>query len=109
MNIPTKFDTFTPRPLDRETAPVHTLVVKATEECHQRPAEVSTFDPSDDSLLELVVRVNDLNDNSPEFTQSVFTGGISTDIDFGTAFMQVQIITNGQGPLPTKKNFAELC
>ena len=89
MKITAKFDTFTPRPLDRETAPVHTLVVKATEECHQRPADVPTFDPSDDSLLELVVRVNDLNDNSPQFTQSVFTGGISTDIDFGTAFMQV--------------------
>ena len=47
MKITAKFDTFTPRPLDRETAPVHTLVVKATEECHQRPADVSVFDPSD--------------------------------------------------------------
>ena len=77
------------KPLDRETKPVHKLVIKATEECHQIPSKGQEFDSSDDSLLELVIYVNDQNDNSPQFTQKIFTGGISTDIDFGTSFMQV--------------------
>lgn len=77
------------RPLDREAIAMHKLVIKATEECHQKPVNISKFDPSDDSLLELVIFINDQNDNSPEFTQKLFTGGISTDIDFGTTFMQV--------------------
>ena len=86
---PYSHDMMAVRPLDRETNAMHKLVIKATEECHQKPANILKFDSSDDSLLELVVFINDQNDNSPEFTQKFFTGGISTDIDFGTTFMQV--------------------
>ena len=76
--------------LDREEMETHRLIVKATEECLHTPEDVEEFDPSDDSLLSIVVYVNDINDNPPVFSQQVFTGGISTDIDFGTAFMAVQ-------------------
>ena len=86
---PYSHDIMAVRPLDRETYPMHKLVIKATEECHQKPDDVLLFDPSDDSLLELIVYINDQNDNKPQFTQRIFTGGISTDIDFGTTFMHV--------------------
>ena len=86
---PYSHDIMTVQPLDREATAMHKLVIKATEECHQKPVNISKFDPSDDSLLELVIFINDQNDNSPQFTQKLFTGGISTDIDFGTTFMQV--------------------
>ena len=77
------------KPLDRETKDQYTVLVKATEECHQKPEKVLEFEPSDDSLVQVLVNVNDQNDNSPQFTQETFTGGISTDIDFGTSFMTV--------------------
>ena len=86
---PYSHDMMAVRPLDREAIAMHKLVIKATEECHQKPVNISKFDPSDDSLLELVIFINDQNDNSPQFSQKLFTGGISTDIDFGTTFMQV--------------------
>ena len=75
--------------LDREENSTHHLIVKATEECLRTPDPVAQFDPTDDSLLNLLIYVNDINDNPPVFSQQVFTGGISTDIDFGTSFMQV--------------------
>ena len=78
--------------LDREEQGTHRLIVKATEECLHTPEDVEEFDPSDDSLLSIVVYVNDINDNPPVFSHKVFTGGISTDIDFGTAFMAVHAI-----------------
>ena len=75
--------------LDREVQESYKLIIKATEECHQKPAMINSFNPSDDSLLQLTIFINDQNDNAPEFSQEIFTGGISTDIDFGTIFMQV--------------------
>ena len=87
---PYTHDMMITRALDREDQDSHEIIIKATEECHQKPQEITDFDPSDDSLLQVVIFINDQNDNSPEFSQAMFTGGISTDIDFGTAFMQVQ-------------------
>ena len=75
--------------LDREEKDVHILIIKATEECLHQPQKVAEFDSSDDSLLKLIINVNDVNDNAPIFLQSIFTGGISTDIEFGTAFMTI--------------------
>ena len=78
------------QPLDREETDIHHLIIQATEECLHTPLQVDSFNASDDSLLNVVVYVDDINDNPPEFSQSVFTGGISTDIDFGTSFMMLQ-------------------
>ena len=55
-----------------------------------KPEPVSQFDPSDDSQLHVVVHVTDQNDNSPKFSRPVFTGGISTDIEYGTEIMAVE-------------------
>ena len=77
------------RSLDREETAVHHLVVWATEDCasQQQPPSLSLKD--DSPVLHIVVTVLDVNDNPPEFTQSLFTGGVSTDVAFGTEFMRV--------------------
>lgn len=94
---PYTHDIMTTKALDREEQESHVIIIKATEECHHKPQEVQEFDPSDDSLLQVIIFVNDQNDNSPEFNQDMFTGGISTDIDFGTAFMQVKAVDADYG------------
>ena len=47
------------------------------------------LDPKDDRLLKVTVLVADIDDNPPAFHKSTFTGGIATDVDFGTAFMRI--------------------
>ena len=68
---------------------VYELVVLATEECLDPPTGTIDFDSSDDRLLRVIVNVGDIDDNPPAFHKSVFTGGIATDVDFGTAFMAI--------------------
>ena len=77
------------QPLDREEQDTHVVIIKATEECLHQPEKVDVFDSSDDTLLQLIIHINDENDNAPVFIKSTFTGGISTDIEFGTSFMRV--------------------
>lgn len=67
------------------------LLIKASEDCINKPANESFFDSSDDTLLKLIIKVLDVNDNSPKFIRRVFTGGVSTATDFGTTFMTVQV------------------
>lgn len=78
-------------PLDREDQDEHLLLVKATEDCINPPRNSSFFDASDDTLLKVIVKVNDMNDNPPQFTHRVFTGGVSTVTSFGTKFMHVKV------------------
>ena len=77
------------QPLDRELQSNHSLIIRATEDCSRKPDNVTEFDPSDDTLLKLNIYVTDVNDNSPVFDQRVFTGGVSTDLEFGARFMSV--------------------
>lgn len=106
--------------LDRERASEHVLLIKASEDCLHRPSpreskavessniisQLSTdmmsnlsmvdgwmFDPKDDTLLRVIVKVQDINDNPPHFVKKVFTGGVTTEADFGTEFMQVTVST----------------
>lgn len=44
------------------------------------------------STLTVHVIVNDVNDNAPMFTNKIFTGGITTEADFGIEFMHVKAI-----------------
>ncbi len=88
--LPLDHELMVTRQLDREERDEYQLVVKATEECLSPPTERIAFDATDDSLLKLNVFVNDVDDNAPQFTKPVFTGGISTDIDFGAIFMAVK-------------------
>lgn len=68
----------------------HLLLVKASEDCINKPANLSFFDSSDDTLLKVSINVLDENDNAPKFTHRVFTGGVSTATSFGTKFMHVK-------------------
>ena len=78
--------------LDREKTDYYVVVVKATEECGATvSANSSRFDPRDDTTLRLLIHVNDVNDNPPQFVKRVFTGGVTTDADFGTEFMQIKV------------------
>lgn len=52
---------------------------------------MNKFDAKDNSLLQVVINVIDVNDNPPKFLKSIFTGGVTTDADFGTVFMSVKV------------------
>lgn len=66
--------------------------MKASEDCLHSPPPLSQgFIQDDDSLLKVLVFVNDINDNAPEFVKRVFTGGVTTEADFGTEFMQIKV------------------
>lgn len=78
----------------------HVLVVKASENCATPPpANVTWFDPKDDTTLRLVINVLDINDNPPLFVKDIFTGGVTTEADFGTEFMSVRVRNNINGNL----------
>jgi hypothetical protein len=77
--------------LDREIHDSHTVLVEASEDCIHSPANHSTFDPSDDTLLKVTITVNDINDNAPHFVKRVFTGGVTTEADFGAEFMHLKV------------------
>ena len=77
------------RELDREEESLHILVVKASERCDATPDDMDFFDPNDDTLLKVVVNVDDVNDNRPVFAKDVFTGGLTTEADFGAEILCV--------------------
>lgn len=82
----------TAKTLDRETQTQHTLIIKATEDCTIVPTNETIFDEADDTLLKVIVTVGDINDNPPRFVNKVFTGGVTTEADFGTQFMNVKVL-----------------
>lgn len=55
------------------------------------PALSQDITQDDDSLLKVLIFVNDINDNAPEFVKRVFTGGVTTEADFGAEFMQIKV------------------
>ena len=79
------------RALDREVTSQFTLVVKATEDCQQVPPEEAFFRPEDDTLLKVTVHVDDINDNQPKFVRRLFTGGVTTESDYGAEVITVQV------------------
>ncbi|XP_067141770.1 cadherin-23 isoform X2 [Centruroides vittatus] len=78
--------------LDREERSNYTLIVQATDDCLHVPNYSGGFDPRDNTLLQVNIGVRDINDNPPRFVKSVFTGGVTTDMDFGTVFMSVKAV-----------------
>ncbi|CAG7830108.1 unnamed protein product [Allacma fusca] len=73
--------------LDREKRANHTLMIVATEDCLR--GEITRQEKTS-SYLKVLVNVVDVNDNSPKFIRKVFTGGVTTDTDFGTSFMSIK-------------------
>ncbi|XP_054024570.1 protocadherin alpha-8-like [Dryobates pubescens] len=65
--------------LDRETAPVHRLVLTASD--GGRPSLTGT--------MELVISVEDANDNAPQFNQSVYKAKLTEDATEGTLVARV--------------------
>lgn len=51
----------------------------------------------DGTLVQVVIYVQDINDNAPEFVTKVFTGGLTTAADFGTKIMQIRAIDKDDG------------
>ncbi|KAM9531480.1 protocadherin alpha-13-like isoform 8-T8 [Guaruba guarouba] len=67
------------KPLDRETVPIHHLVLSATD--GGRPPLTGT--------MELLVTVLDVNDNAPQFNQSVYNAVLPEDALEGTLVARV--------------------
>ncbi|KAM8704917.1 hypothetical protein ACLKA7_009385 [Drosophila subpalustris] len=51
----------------------------------------------DSTIVCVKVRVLDINDNPPRFPSKVFTGGITTNADFGLRFMRVEATDPDEG------------
>lgn len=51
----------------------------------------------DGTLVQVVIYVQDINDNAPEFVTKVFTGGLTTAADFGTKIMHIRAIDKDDG------------
>ncbi|XP_018375495.1 PREDICTED: cadherin-23 [Trachymyrmex cornetzi] len=92
-----KHELGTAKLLDREEQEEHVLLIKATEDCKTMPENQTTFDKTDATLLQVIVKVDDINDNAPQFIKDVFTGGVTTEADFGTQFMHVKAIDADAG------------
>jgi len=65
--------------------------VKASEDCLHSPPPSHGIIQDDDSLLKVLVFVNDINDHAPGFVKRVFTGGVTTEANFGAEFMQIKV------------------
>ncbi|XP_059716445.1 protocadherin alpha-5-like isoform X2 [Haemorhous mexicanus] len=75
------------KPLDRETVPVHRLVLTATD--GGRPSLTGT--------MELVILVLDANDNAPQFNQSVYKVQLPESASVGTLVMRVNAMDTDEG------------
>uniref|UniRef100_A0A8C3TZK8 Cadherin domain-containing protein n=1 Tax=Catharus ustulatus TaxID=91951 RepID=A0A8C3TZK8_CATUS len=73
--------------LDRETIPVHRLVLTATD--GGRPSLTGT--------MELVISVVDANDNAPQFNQSVYKVQLPENTVPGTVFFQLTATDKDEG------------
>uniref|UniRef100_W4VR90 Putative cadherin egf lag seven-pass g-type receptor n=1 Tax=Corethrella appendiculata TaxID=1370023 RepID=W4VR90_9DIPT len=51
----------------------------------------------DNTLVRVVIYVQDINDNPPQFIRKIFTGGVTTSSDFGTQFMFVTAVDKDEG------------
>ncbi|BFF92829.1 cadherin-23 [Drosophila madeirensis] len=52
---------------------------------------------ADSTIVRVQVRVLDINDNPPRFRSKIFTGGITTNADFGLKFMRVEATDADEG------------
>ncbi|NXN12257.1 PCDA2 protein, partial [Indicator maculatus] len=75
------------KPLDRETVPVHRLVLTASDE--GRPSLTGT--------MELVIFVLDANDNAPQFNQSVYKVQLLENAPQGTLVVRVNATDSDEG------------
>ncbi|XP_068545268.1 cadherin-23 isoform X3 [Anas acuta] len=84
------------RDLDREKEPFYSLIVKASSQRNwspprgQRAGKAQPWDPSTDlTLQEVRIFLDDINDQSPQFTKSEYTAGVATDAKVGSELIRV--------------------
>ncbi|XP_071670961.1 protocadherin alpha-2-like isoform X3 [Patagioenas fasciata] len=75
------------KPLDRETLPVHRLVLTASD--RGRPSLTGT--------MELVISVLDVNDNAPQFNQSVYKVKVLEGSELGTLLITLNATDLDEG------------
>ncbi|XP_061313188.1 protocadherin alpha-10-like [Pezoporus flaviventris] len=75
------------KPLDRETMPIHHLVLTASDRGH----------PPLTGTVELVISVLDSNDNVPQFNQSVYIVVLPEDALQGTLVMRLNAMDPDEG------------
>lgn len=88
--------------MDREQQEEHSLIIKATEDCNIVPANETLFDETNDTTLKVIINVIDVNDNPPKFVSKIFTGGVTTEADFASQFMQIKVeyrVDNSEGKM----------
>uniref|UniRef100_A0A8V0ZBH8 Cadherin-23 n=1 Tax=Gallus gallus TaxID=9031 RepID=A0A8V0ZBH8_CHICK len=84
------------RDLDREKEPYYSIIVKASSQRNwspprsQRAGRAQHWDLSTDlTLQEVRIFLDDINDQSPQFTKSEYTAGVATDAKVGSELIRV--------------------
>ncbi|NXF31776.1 CAD23 protein, partial [Nyctibius bracteatus] len=84
------------RDLDREKEPYYSIIVKASSQRNwspprgQRAGRAQRWDLSGDlTLQEVRIFLDDINDQSPQFTKSEYTAGVATDAKVGSELIRV--------------------
>ncbi|KFQ25395.1 Cadherin-23, partial [Merops nubicus] len=84
------------RDLDREKEPYYSIIVKASSQRNwspprgQRAGRAQSWDLIGDlTLQEVRIFLDDINDQSPQFTKSEYTAGVATDAKVGSELIRV--------------------
>ncbi|TRY58859.1 hypothetical protein DNTS_034152 [Danionella cerebrum] len=88
-------DIFVMEPLDYESASQHVLTVKATVTGKESLSDTAT----------VTIRLLDLNDNSPAFSQKVYSSRISEDAKLGSTVLTV-LANDIDGPLNNQIHYS---
>ncbi|KAK2545143.1 Cdh23 isoform B [Columba livia] len=87
------------RDLDREKEPCYSIIVKASSQRNwspprgQRGGRAQSWDLSGDlTLQEVRIFLDDINDQSPQFTKSEYTAGVATDAKVGSELIRVAAV-----------------
>ncbi|NWS37863.1 CAD23 protein, partial [Probosciger aterrimus] len=82
--------------LDREKEPYYSIIVKASSQRNWTPPQgqqvgrAQPWDLSGDlTLQEVRILLDDINDQSPQFTKSEYTAGVATDAKVGSELIRV--------------------
>ncbi|NXN93926.1 CAD23 protein, partial [Rhinopomastus cyanomelas] len=81
------------RDLDREKEPCYSIIVKASSQKNWSPPQAGRDQPwdliGDLTLQEVRIFLDDINDQSPQFTKSEYTAGVATDAKVGSELIKV--------------------
>ncbi|XP_067121913.1 cadherin-23-like isoform X2 [Centruroides vittatus] len=83
--------------LDREESPFHYIIVKAQIECSRKPHHIDEFKINQPDLINITIRVLDINDNAPEFIKPNFTGGVKAKDRKGKNILTITATDKDEG------------